>query len=618
VVRVAFSHDGKVLATAFGADQLPGKITVWDIATGKKKATLAGHETMVFALAFSPDGKVLASGGYDKTLRLWDLDSGKELHEPQRLGTPIYRLVFGGDGKTLYSVGAENRARLWDVAAWRERLGADGPSQTIASLAWSPDGRTVASASGGNVWLWESATGKLLRKLETDTWAISAVAFSAEGKALVAASHDGTLHVWDPATEKEPRRIPGGGLKAEQMALAPNGTTVAVWSSDVDHTIVLRDLATGKELRRLEVPAENPGVRATLNSLRFSPDGRTLYSGSGTHLAVLRWDVVRGNALPAIGKHDGGLNGVALSPDGRSVAAVTIGGSLYLWEVATGQARLVVKDAGYATSVAFSPDGWLLAVANAGNHRLITGKEAVWSGAETRDLVRLVRIADGKVVGRFAGHAGGIGCLGFSPDGYALASGGRDTTIVLWDVQGAGAPDLKERVVLKPEELSALWADLRGEAAAAHGAMNRLMAGPTQAVGLFGEQLKPVKAVDAERLGTLLRKLDSDQFSDREEAAQELKKLGDGTEPGLRKALKGDLPVETRRRVEEILTELVGAAISAERLRALRAIEVLERIGDKDACDLLKRLSEGAAGAWLTEEARETLQRVERQRKTRP
>src|SRR5205823_10677881 len=131
-------------------------------------------------------------------------------------------------------------------------------------------------------------------------------------------------------------------------------------------------------------------------------------------------------------------------------------------------------------------------------------------------------------------------------------------------------------------ELTALWAGLRGEAAEAHGPLGRLIAAPDQAVRLLGEQLRPVKAVDADHVAALLRKLESEQFAEREEAAQELKKISDAAEPGLRKALKEKLPTETRRRVEEILDALGGAAVTGERLRTLRAIEVLESIGDKD------------------------------------
>src|SRR5439155_19655192 len=137
---------------------------------------------------------------------------------------------------------------------------------------------------------------------------------------------------------------------------------------------------------------------------------RTLSRGSRPALASPRWDVAGGQLPPGLDEQADGLDGVEHPPHERCVAAVTMNGTLYLWELAAGQARLIAKDVGYATSVAFSPDGPLLAVANAGNHRLVTAKEAVWSGAENREQVRLLRVADGKVVGALAAHVGGLRC----------------------------------------------------------------------------------------------------------------------------------------------------------------------------------------------------------------
>jgi hypothetical protein len=148
--------------------------------------------------------------------------------------------------------------------------------------------------------------------------------------------------------------------------------------------------------------------------------------------------------------------------------------------------------------------------------------------------------------------------------------------------------------------------------------MAALIATPAQAVRLLGERLKPVPVVASERIATLLKKLDSEQFNEREAATRELKELGDAAEPALRKALQGDLPLETRRRLEAIRDALGGAGKSGEQLRALRALKVLERIANQDAQNLLKQLAGGAAGAWLTEEAHATLQRLTRQGKARP
>jgi hypothetical protein len=138
--------------------------------------------------------------------------------------------------------------------------------------------------------------------------------------------------------------------------------------------------------------------------------------------------------------------------------------------------------------------------------------------------------------------------------------------------------------------------------------MNTLISAPAATTPFLGEKLKPVVAVNAARFAALRKKLESDVFSEREEAAGELKKLSDAAEPSLRKALQENLTLETRRRLQALLEELQGG----DRLRSLRAIEVLERIGNASARELLRRLSAGAESAWLTEEGRRTLRRLQR------
>jgi dipeptidyl aminopeptidase/acylaminoacyl peptidase len=489
------------------------------------------------------------------------------------------------------------------VATGKERPTADGPDNYVAALAFSPDGRRVASGSGGTAWLWDTATGKALRKLEGHKGYYPAVAFAPDGKSLVSTNADGAVRVWDTATGRELRNFKGPGRGIERSALSPDGVMLALYVSDQPNVVHLWHAGTGKEIRRLDVPPESPGVRSVVYQLAFAPDGKTLYACSGTHVSLLRWDVATGKSLPSLGKGDGGISGMAVAPDGRSAAAVTMDSSLYLWEVATGEARLVTKNAGYATRVAFSPDGRLLAAANDGTHRSMKKDELV-SQDGNREEVCLLDAGSGEAVRRFSGYQGGVTCLAFSPDGKLLASGGHDTTVLLW----GATVKRPAAAALKAAELDAHWADLGGDGRRSHRAMAALTAAPAQAVGLLRDRLRPVAAPDAKRVAELIRKLDGDSFEEREGAARELKGLGEGAEAALRKALDGELSAEPRRRLREVIEAVSG---TQERLRKLRAVEVLERIGGADARGLLRRLAAGAPGAWLTQEASRSLQRLE-------
>lgn len=614
----AFSPDGKILAVAAGRptgkerreNPEPVRIALWSVETGKALGVLPGSSSVVTALAFSPDGKTLVSGEQSSALRLWDVASQKEIKKAEFEFYSISQLAFEHDGKTLIIRGNENHLRLWDVAAWRERFAEEGPAQEITSVVFSPDGKLVACASpnhyyafGNRVWVWKSDTGELVRKLDTAEWPMM---FSADSNALMVAGRGFDSNIWDLKTGKSKPGPSIRGIVRGTTAVSPDGKTIASW--DRNPGIDLAAIGEGKIPRFVQLPADPPRPQAYVTSLCFSLNGKTLFAG-GVWKQILRWDVATGKALPHLGEHDSSLSMIALSADGRSLAAMTSAGSLYLWEPASGQARLRIKDAGPANRMAFSPDGRFLALTNR-----VDGTSALHESLFPRppanlEQIRLIRLADGKAIRGFSGHLGGIDCVSFSPDGRRLASGGHDGTVLLWDVSALQG---KKGSVLEPAQLDALWASLNGTAEEAHRAIVTLTAAPTQTVPFLRAKLKPISK-DAALIARLVKQLDSDQFREREAALEELKKRGEAVEPYLYKALKNKPSLEMRRRLQQLLNELRGEKnITGERLRFLRALEVLERIGDKPAREALQRLAEGEAGARLLEEAKTALQRLQR------
>ncbi len=503
----AFAPDGKILAVAFGGPAREGRrgnsgsaqIALWSLENGKSLGVLPGNRSEVTALAFSPDGKTLASAGRYSPLRLWDVASQKEIKKAEFQYYSIFQLAFSRDGKTLILRGDENNLRLWDVVAWRERFAEEGPGHEITAVVFSPDGKLIACASpnhyyafGSSVWVWKTDTGQFVRKFDTASWPMM---FSSDSKSLRVAGRGFDSNIWDLKTGKSKPGPSIRGIVRGTVAVSPDGKTIASWDRNL--IIDLAPIGERKIPRFVELPSDPPRNKSYVTSLCFSLDGKTLYAG-GVWKQILRWDVATGNALPRLGEHDSPLSAIALSADGRSLAAMTVVGSLYLWELASGQARLVKKDAGPANQMAFSPDGQLLALANRVDGTMALHESLFPRPPANREQIQLVRMADAKMIRGFSGHLGGIDCLSFSPDGRRLASGGHDTTVLLWNV-----PSLRENKapLLESAKLEALWASLNGTAAEAHLGMVTLTAAPTQTVPFLRVRLKPPSVDSRASLG---------------------------------------------------------------------------------------------------------------------
>ena len=193
VLSVALSPDGKMVASA-GDDKT---VRLRDVASGKEIRQLEGHQYQVHCVAFSPDGKMVASGGEDRTVRLWDVASGKEIRQFLGFGDLVWSVSFSPDGKMLASAGFDRTVRLWDVASGKEVRQLQGHQDRVYAGIFSPDGKMFASAGeDATLRLWEVCTGKEIRKVEGPQGPLYALAMSPDGKTVASAGSDKTVLVW--------------------------------------------------------------------------------------------------------------------------------------------------------------------------------------------------------------------------------------------------------------------------------------------------------------------------------------------------------------------------------------------------------------------------------------
>ncbi|MET7695768.1 trypsin-like peptidase domain-containing protein [Streptomyces sp. NPDC005483] len=370
---------------------------------------LTGHSAAVNSMAFSPDGKTLATADYDGTLRLWDVTTGKPT---AKLTGDNKWVAFSPDGKILATAGDGGRVRLWDVATHKTFAILNSHHNFVHSVAFSPNGETLAAAGeGGRVHLWDIKTRRATVILEDPNGAFFSVAFTPDGKTLATGSYDQGARLWDVATGKTTAvlttrhsRIPD---RVDSVAFSPDGKTLAV--SGEGDSARLWNVATGKSAAVLK------GHTDEVWSVAFSPDGKTLATGSYDQ-SVRLWDVATGKTTAVLTGHTDGLRSVAFSPDGKTLATASFDGGLRLWDVARSETRTVLSGhTGPVDAMAFSPDGKSLA-----------------TGSMDHD-VRLWHVASGRTTATITGHVGSLNTVAFSPDGRILAAGG-DGGLRLWDV----------------------------------------------------------------------------------------------------------------------------------------------------------------------------------------
>jgi WD40 repeat protein len=413
---VAFSRpDGKRIVTA----SLDQTARLWDGVSGQLVKDLRGHHGALTHASFSPDGTRLVTTSKDHTLRLWDAGDGDLLAVLRGHGAAVLGAAFTPDGARLLSPAEDCEVRLWDIELVERNGVLQGRGNFVYDVAFSPDNEQVASAAwDGTVRLWDATTGRqtglplkhFVRGAgKHESAKLSSVAYSSDGRLLVTVGRDCGVTLWDVATRKAKHtwRVSTGSWQADtRAALNPQGTLVAAGCHE--GPVRLWDARTGQAV------AELAGHEKGSIDVAFSPDGTQLAT-TGFDGTVRLWDVATRTPRALLRGHTKAVWRVAYRADGGLLASASSDKTVRFWNPQTHAERGFVPLGSLVYGVAFSPDGTRLAAGCADN------------------TIRLIDVARRQEVAELRGHADYVHALAWSPDGKRLVSGSGDFTVRVWD-----------------------------------------------------------------------------------------------------------------------------------------------------------------------------------------
>ncbi len=403
---VAFSPDGVHLAAAGD-----GPIIVWNLATTAPPEVLSGHEDTVWNVAYSSDGRLLASASADQTVRVWPRAGSEPPLVLRANDGTVETVAFSPDGRRIASGhSGSDTIRVWNATKGdgEDPVLLHGHQGPVWSVAFSPDGRRLLSGSGdGTLRLWDPAYPGNPQVLDGHSGAAWSVAVSADGNTVASGGEDHTVRVWRAKVRQDPLVLTGHRDEVLSVALSADGRRVA--SASRDRTVRVWDTDSGALVAALD------GHTKIVWSVAFSPDGRRVASG-GADEVVRIWDIDGAGAPVVLKGHEASIRGIAFSPDGRQVASTSQDTTVRVWS-ADGRGKPVVLrgSPGLVWAVTYSPDGRTIATGgDDGNIR-------IWNTTGT-EQPRIIR-----------GHRGPVWSVAFRPDGRQIVSAGHDSSERIWD-----------------------------------------------------------------------------------------------------------------------------------------------------------------------------------------
>jgi WD40 repeat protein len=657
-----FSPDETLLASGdfedapTAVEKMSYPVLVWDVKSGKQLHTLRGHQGGVFNLCFSPDSKTLLVTGAFVQAQVWEMGTGNRLPPLGHLRTAYDNVVFSPDGRTLamrskgvaiWELARRRQVRplgdslsfhynsplaftpdgrsvaglapdghwilLYDVATGREKRISSGHRQPVVRSAPSPTGKWVATASAdGRICVWDTRSGRVLFRCRGSKDSISDLLVTPDGKTLIAGGGSGdedsrhyTVRLWDATTGKEAAILTSLRAAGGTMALSANGKLLTVgnqdgvqfWNpmkrevspffADIEHSRLIKIAADGKTLAavtrqsRAKIPPRRPtrGPAPELDKIEL-------------------WDLVTGKRTGTLPHNSWYVTSLAFSPDGRMVAAGGGKDNLLIWDAGSRETlhEISLKPLWAVVDIAFSSDGKLMAT----RERRIT----------KRTVVGIWEVSTAQKIAELVGSGDEITSVAFVPGTFLLVTASADGTAVVWDL--SRMPEIKGSTrLLSDMEAGQLWNVLREpDARMGFRAVCRLVRSQEKAVAMIRKKLPPVPHRDVQRIKELIRKLDSGSYLERKMASGELRSLSPLADPELAQALKEHPSAEMRRRIRALLGAANWNQRNLETLGEVRAIQVLEQIGADDCRRVLQEIARGEPLAVRTREARAALERL--------
>ncbi len=601
--RFAFTPDSKQLVILVR----DGSARLWDIVGNKEVHRFEGRlYTYDLPPQMSADGRLVAMMNENEhnvvaAVQIWDLATGKPLRYPNGHPSTVNGLAYSPDGKHLATCSGDTLG-IYDPATGAELRRWIAHKSSIEQIAFSPDGKLLASASiDGTIAIWNPATGQERHRFVARD-SVKSIAFTRDGAGLVSVSSDRAIQTWDLDKGTVVRTIsaPDNMLAP---TVSPTGEYVTCFGGtdrnrrgEFDGPLRWLNVRTGKVLAPLEIRPRPKG----------NENGR-LYEG------LVTWDVTF--------SPDGKFFANADSLETHSIRLILSDHTVRVWETASRREILRFTDLPAATPLlAFSPDnrmlahgvgqgqGWGWGVAN---RALILRDLTAARGSSLAAFDEQGVKRHGEKLKDFrqiTGHVGSITSLTFSPDGKFLATGGSDSVVYIWPVKDFLKP---AKIADEDEDAASYWPQMAdSDAGKAYRAIAQLERRPKEAVSLLRERVKATARIDEKAMMQHLRELSSSNFTLRQNAYDALAKAGEQATHLLQNALQAPADLEMKRRLEALLERLDHPLADVNQLRFYRCLTLLERIGTSEARQLLNELTQGAPAAWLTVEARYSLKRV--------